>query len=573
MKSFRSIALMALVLSPLGAMTAAARSLAEFDSPQDASMDWRIVDDGVMGGLSKGKVSFTKSGTLLFAGTLSLENNGGFSSVRTKTVGFDLSSAEGFALRVKGDGRTYQLRLSTDARYRSGEVSFKADFPTTKGEWREVKVPFRRFVASWRGRTLENKFNPARVRRLGFLLGDKKPGPFQLEVDWIRTYGPAVADSSSDIVETAVADGRFKTLAKALTEAGLVEALQGDGPLTVFAPTDEAFAKLPTDMVKQLLKPSNRERLQLILKHHVVSGGAKLGDVLKAGSVKTLQGDALNVAFKNGAVRVCEAGLVDADIECSNGVIHVIDSVLLPPEPEPKGILQVAGDAGNFTSLLAAIDAAGLASVLEGDGPFTVFAPTDAAVSKLPEETIVSLMTEHRDQLKAVLTYHVVSGRVSAGDALNAGSVKTVNGQSVEFSIRDGAFQVNDATIKTVDLKCSNGVIHVIDTVLLPSGGDEGSQRAKVTEGRKSQPDPMQRIFTAIDRGVPLYNEGKPDACAAIYSACVEDLVNDERIHRDLRSNLSKALESAKNTSDGDARAWLLRHKLDTTLAQLQPNR
>jgi hypothetical protein len=137
-----------------------------------------------------------KDGILRFFGTLSLENNGGFSSLRSKRIEMDLSDAEGLVLRVKGDGRSYQVRLSTDAEFRGGEVSFQAEFATKKDEWIEVQVPFKNLAGSWRGMKLPDKtFDAAKVRRVGLLLGDKKQGPFALQVDWIRTYG-AVSKAS-----------------------------------------------------------------------------------------------------------------------------------------------------------------------------------------------------------------------------------------------------------------------------------------------------------------------------------------------------------------------------------------
>ncbi len=199
-------------------------SLTEFSDKDNQKFGWGVVDDGVMGGLSKGKISFTDRGTLVFRGDLSLENNGGFSSLRTRDIDLDLSSSDGLVARVKGDGRTYQMRLASDARYRGMEVSFAADFATKKDEWIEVRVPFDQFVGGWRGRSLKDEvFNPSTVQRLGLILADKKPGPFQLEVDWLRTYSGA----SGDIVDAALADGRFKTLAAALTQAKLVEAIKG----------------------------------------------------------------------------------------------------------------------------------------------------------------------------------------------------------------------------------------------------------------------------------------------------------------------------------------------------------
>lgn len=174
----------------LPAIAGERQSVAEFTPEESTKLDWGVVDDGVMGGLSQGKREISKDGILRFFGTLSLENNGGFSSLRTGDVKLDLSGAEGVILRVKGDGRTYQLRFSTEAEYRGREMSFQAGFPTIKGEWTEVKVPFARFVGSWRGTELPDKaFDPSNIRRLGLQLADKEAGPFELQVDWIRTYG------------------------------------------------------------------------------------------------------------------------------------------------------------------------------------------------------------------------------------------------------------------------------------------------------------------------------------------------------------------------------------------------
>ena len=183
-------AMAATLLSFMPAIAGGQQSVAEFTPGETGQLDWRIVDDGVMGGLSQGKRELGEDGLLRFFGTLSLENNGGFSSLRTGEVKLDLGGAEGIVLRVKGDGRTYQLRFSTDAEYRGREMSFQAGFPTTKGEWIEVKVPFNRFSGTWRGMDLPDKlFDPAKIRRIGLQLADKKTGPFELQVDWIRTYG------------------------------------------------------------------------------------------------------------------------------------------------------------------------------------------------------------------------------------------------------------------------------------------------------------------------------------------------------------------------------------------------
>jgi NADH dehydrogenase [ubiquinone] 1 alpha subcomplex assembly factor 1 len=172
--------------------SALGQSITEFDGKD--GMEWQVVNDGVMGGLSEGKLTQSVTGTMIFSGMLSLENNGGFSTFRSGDLKLDLSGDLGLLLRVKGDGRTYQARLATDALFRGMEVSFAADFATQKGEWIEVKVPFASFKGSFRGLDLpKEKLDPTKVRRVSILLGDKKQGPFELEIDSIQTYRAAAA--------------------------------------------------------------------------------------------------------------------------------------------------------------------------------------------------------------------------------------------------------------------------------------------------------------------------------------------------------------------------------------------
>jgi uncharacterized surface protein with fasciclin (FAS1) repeats len=140
----------------------------------------------------------------------------------------------------------------------------------------------------------------------------------------------ASAGDKKDIVDTAVAAGSFKTLAAALTAADLVKTLKGDGPFTVFAPTDEAFAKLPKGTVEDLLKPENKDKLVAILTYHVVAGKVPAAEVVKLTEAKTVQGGKVKIAAKDGKVTVDGAGVVKTDVEASNGIIHVIDTVILP---------------------------------------------------------------------------------------------------------------------------------------------------------------------------------------------------------------------------------------------------
>lgn len=269
-----------------------------------------------------------------------------------------------------------------------------------------------------------------------------------------------------DIVDTAVNAGSFNTLAAALQAADLVDALKGDGPFTVFAPTDEAFAALPEGTVEMLLKPENKALLTAILTYHVVPGELMAEDVVKAGKLVTLNGQKLDLTAE-GSVMIDDATVTATDIETSNGVIHVIDKVIMP---STQNIIETAVEAGSFQTLAAALQAAELIETLQGEGPFTVFAPTDEAFAALPEGTVENLLKpENKATLAAVLTYHVVPGRVYAVDAVAAGEAQTVQGSDIKISVKDGKAYVNDAEIIATDIDTTNGVIHVINKVILPS--------------------------------------------------------------------------------------------------------
>ena len=278
---------------------------------------------------------------------------------------------------------------------------------------------------------------------------------------------PSAEPEKMDIVKTAAAAGSFNTLLAAAKAAGLVEVLQGDGPLTVLAPTDDAFKKLPEGTVASLLKEENREQLQNILKYHVIAGKVMSGDVVKLTEAATVAGPKVKIMAKDGKVTFNEAKLLKADIECSNGVVHVIDSVLIPAAT--PDIVDTAVAAGQFNTLVAAVKAVGLVETLKGDGPFTVFAPTDAAFKKLPAETLQALLKpENKGKLTSILTYHVVAGNVLAADVVKLSKAKTVNGKEVTVKVTDGGVMIDGAKVLKTDIKCGNGVIHVIDSVILP---------------------------------------------------------------------------------------------------------
>ena len=269
--------------------------------------------------------------------------------------------------------------------------------------------------------------------------------------------------SEPTLVEVAQQAGSFTTLLAAIDAAGLTSTLEGDGPFTVFAPNDEAFAKIPADAIDALL--SDKDLLTQVLTYHVVPGRVTAAEVVGLSSAATVNGKNLTITVDGGGVMVDGAKVIATDIEARNGLIHIIDDVLFP---EPVlDIVQTAQKAGSFTTLLAALEATSLTSVLEGDGPFTVFAPTDAAFAALPEGTLDALLADP-ETLASILTYHVVPGRLTSGDVAALSSATTVNGAAVALSVDGGNVFVNDAEVIAADVAASNGIIHVIKKVIIP---------------------------------------------------------------------------------------------------------
>lgn len=276
--------------------------------------------------------------------------------------------------------------------------------------------------------------------------------------------------SDMDIVDTAVSAKMFNTLVAAVKAADLVDVLKSDGPFTVFAPTDAAFKKLPAGTVENLLKPENKDMLVSILKYHVVSGSVMAKQVIGMSSAPTVQGQNVSIKVKGGKVFLNNSTqVIKTDIAASNGVIHVIDSVLMPPTKSDKDIVDTAVSTNMFNTLVAAVKAAGLVETLKGDGPFTVLAPTDDAFKKLPAGTVESLLKpENKDMLVKILTYHVIPGEVMAADVVKLKKATTVQGQDVKIKAKKGKVMINKSNVIKTDVAASNGVIHVIDTVLMP---------------------------------------------------------------------------------------------------------
>lgn len=273
-----------------------------------------------------------------------------------------------------------------------------------------------------------------------------------------------------DVVETAIDNGSFETLVAALVETELDDVLRGEGPFTVFAPTDDAFVALLTELGLTAEELLAYPFLADILTYHVVPGYVFSSDILAVGedfTVETVLGQEIEVTFVDGNVFVDGAQVVLTDVVTSNGVIHVIDAVIVPE----LDIVQTASLDPDFSVLVAALVETELDDVLRGEGPFTVFAPTDAAFADLLTALGITAEDLLADpNLASYLTYHVLSGEFLAADVLELAPfvIETVNGNVVNITVVDGNVFINDAQVVMTDIVTTNGVIHVIDAVILP---------------------------------------------------------------------------------------------------------
>ena len=271
-----------------------------------------------------------------------------------------------------------------------------------------------------------------------------------------------------------IADANLPTLTAAVNAAEL-DALLNDkdaGPFTVFAPLDSAFAAIDPDTLSDLLLPENKDALTSILTYHVVSGSVMSTDLSHGMIVPTLNGETIEVTISGSDVFINDAQVVTANIEAANGVVHIIDTVLMPPAEEPENpnpsIAEIAvSDPDNFSSLVSALDSQGLVDTLTNDGPFTVFAPTNEAFERLPNY-VKRALERNPDLLAEILKYHVVSGTIESSDIGRYQKIDTLEGSSLTARSMRSSVRINNASVVQADIQASNGVVHVIDRVLIP---------------------------------------------------------------------------------------------------------
>ena len=298
----------------------------------------------------------------------------------------------------------------------------------------------------------------------------------------VASCASETAAPTKNIVELAQSVPDLSTLVTAVVAGNLNGPLSGTGPFTVFAPTNEAFAKVPAATLAHLLDPKNIKELAAVLEYHVIVGAAVFAKDLKPEQmVQTLEGDSLDItASATAGVQINGVAKVTAaDNAATNGVVHIIDAVLIPPAPPApspapaaKNIVELAQSVPDLSTLVTALVAGKLTAALSGTGPFTVFAPTNEAFAKVPAATLTHLLDpKNIKELQAVLEYHVIAGAaVFAKDLKPEQMVTSLEGQvlNISASARFGV-QINGvAMVTAADNAATNGVVHIIDAVLIP---------------------------------------------------------------------------------------------------------
>ncbi|MBM4108863.1 MAG: fasciclin domain-containing protein [Phycisphaerae bacterium] len=273
------------------------------------------------------------------------------------------------------------------------------------------------------------------------------------------------ADRPRDLLLAIAARPGFTTLSRAIEAAGLAAALRGRGPFTLLAPSDEAFGKLPHDELKALFRPEQKARLAAILKYHLVSSRIDADGLSGSRAIETVNGQRVRVSAADGVVRVNEARAASPQFEADNGVVHALDAVLMPEERTVVQVLRGGGRHGEFLSLLAAAD---LLDSLGAEGPMTVFAPTDDAFAAFGAGPLAALKADG-DALRRLARNHVLGDRRAYLDAdRESRPLATASGAKLTLLFRDERAIVAGVTVRTPNIEASNGVVHVVDSVLAP---------------------------------------------------------------------------------------------------------
>ena len=372
----------------------------------------------------------------------------------------------------------------------------------------------------------------------------------------------ATVESSDPVNEISFPDD-FQTVLSLVKATGLDQALVGlEGEFTLFAPNDAAFAKLPAELMAELGKPENVDTLKSILLYHVVPARVPASAAVKATSAPTVEGTELTVALKGEALYVDQAQVIATDLEFAGGIVHAVDAVLVPADVA-AALAAPAPPIAGCATVFSLVELAGLSDAVAGMDAFTLFAPTDEAFAALPAETVELLLApENRENLQKVLLYHVVGAKVMSPAAIDLAKqggetgtpVQTLDGK-VMLKATAAGLNIGGANIVRVDEEFANGIVHVIDAVMIPAD-------------LKLNPINPNRVKLQgwMDEGVAKWEAEDWNGAAQIWRAALTWGVEGDRIaDAGARKAAQQALKTAAGQSGKEA-AWTLNQGLEQAL-------
>lgn len=379
-----------------------------------------------------------------------------------------------------------------------------------------------------------------------------------------------LSPNSDDLFQKLQKDGRFTVFTKAITASRQGKLFQNmHGLYTTFAPTDEAFAKLPKEFVDSLFLPENDERLEDIIKHHIVEGvrgAGKIPGFLSLGTSDVTPtsafGQQINFKMTPDGPTVDGAGVLQTDIPCANGIIHVIDSVIAPVE---SGLLELLAEDERFSALVTMLKATGLDLAVASSSPFTIFAPINEAWEEEPFASLVADPTgENREALYGILSRHVITGKHVTENSRPYNKLRTIHGAPI-YLVRNGSDRaISGVSIKETDREAFNGLINAIESVI--------PDPMELPEGDITTIDAILFVQETLKKAAPVYERGQYEACWRYYTARGYEFLTkyDRFLNNNTRNRLEAAIRDDQPVFQFANEAWSSRNAFRDVLRELE---
>lgn len=376
--------------------------------------------------------------------------------------------------------------------------------------------------------------------------------------------------NTDDLFQRLQKDGRFKIFTKAITASRQGKLFQNmHGLYTTFAPTDKAFGKLPKEFVDSLFLPENNERLEDIIKHHIVEGVRAAGNIpgffsLGVSDVTPVSafGQQINFKVNGDGATVDGAKVIQTDLPCANGIIHVIDSVIPPVE---SGLLDLLRKDERFTTLVSLLDATGLSLAVASSTEYTVFAPVNEAWTKEPYASLVrDSGGDAREALYGILARHVITGKHVSENCRPFGKLRTIHGAPI-YLTRSGVDRwISNATITDTDIEGFNGLLNAIDTVI--------PDPMELPEGDISTVDAIEFVQETLAKASPIYGKGEYETCWRFYTARGYEFLSKYRqfLTSSTASELEGAIKDDQPVFKFASEAWASRNAFRKVLRVLE---